>query len=155
VERGDTVIRLRMMSLAMLLALWLPAAAAGIQKRELVLIVSARSDLSTLGSAAMRKLFLGITVTRGSRRLRPLLNVSDPLVREVFLQNVVSMSDANYDRRMLRLTAQEGRPPPDAFKNKRLLFDAVADDPDAVSYAWRGDVEPDPRIHIIRVIWSD
>ena len=138
-----------------LLAVLLSSVAAAAPKGELVLIVSAHSDVTALGSASMRKLFLGLTVSRDGRRLHPLLNETDAVIKQVFLQNVVSMSDAGYDRRLLRLAIQEGRPPPTAFKDKASLLTAVAEDADAVSYAWRGDVDKDPRIRIVRSLWSD
>jgi len=122
---------------------------------ELVLIVSADSNILQLDSLEVRKLFLGLTVTHDGHRLRPVLNEADARVNEIFLQNVVSMSDITYDRRLLRLALQQGRTQPTAFKDTSLLIQAVGADPNAVSYAWAKDVAHDSRVRIVRVLWQD
>ena len=121
----------------------------------LVLIVGADSKVDQLDSLQVRKLFLGMTVTHGGDRLRPLLNDADSRVRDIFLQNIVSMTDMTYDRRILRLALQGGRSLPTIFKDKVELINAVAADPTAVSYAWEKDVQHDRRIRILRVLWHD
>lgn len=121
----------------------------------LVLIVGADSKVDQLDSLQVRKLFLGMTVTHEGDRLRPLLNDADSRVRDIFLQNIVSMTDMTYDRRILRLALQGGRSLPAIYKDKVALINAVAADPTAVSYAWEKDVQHDRRIRILRVLWHD
>ena len=70
-------------------ALTMPASA----DETLVLIVSADSKVEQLDSLEVRKLFLGMTVIHNGDRLRPLRNESEPRLKDVFLQNVVSMTD--------------------------------------------------------------
>jgi hypothetical protein len=122
---------------------------------QLVLIVSADSKVEQLDSLEVRKLFLGLTVTQHGDRLRPVLNESDSRVKEIFLQNVVSMSDTTYDRSVLRLTLIQGQAKPTVYRNLELLLKAVIADPTAVSYAWAKDVAQNPRIKLLRVIWYD
>ena len=121
----------------------------------LVLIVSAESKVEQLDSLEVRKLFLGMTVTHNGDRLRPLLNEADARVKDVFLQNIVSMTDMTYDRRILRLALQGGRSLPAVFTDKARLINAVAADPTAVSFAWAKDVQHDKRIKVLRVLWRD
>ncbi len=122
---------------------------------QLVLIVSADSKVEQLDSLEVRKLFLGLTVTHDGDRLRPVLNEADPRIKEIFLQNIVSMSDTTYDRSVLRLALIQGQIKPIAYKDMALLIKAVESDPTAVSYAWAKDVAHDPRIKILRVLWYD
>jgi hypothetical protein len=129
----------------------LPASA----DETLVLIVSADSKIEQLDSLEVRKLFLGMTVTHNGDRLRPLLNEAEPRLKEVFLQNIVSMTDMTYDRRTLRLALQGGRSLPVVYSDKAMLINSVAADPTAVSFAWAKDVERDKRIRILRVLWHD
>jgi hypothetical protein len=139
-------------------AVLLTLLAAGVQAladEQLVLIVSADSTIAQLDSLEVRKLFLGLTVTQNGNRLRPVLNETDARVKEIFLQNIVSMSDITYDRSLLRLTLIQGQRQPTAYKDIALLLQAVAADPGAVSYAWAKDVAHDSRIRILRVLWYD
>jgi hypothetical protein len=152
VERGNSVKKPTATAvLLILLALGSPAWADD----QLVLIVSADSKIEQLDSLEVRKLFLGLTVTHNGERLRPVLNEADARVKEVFLQNVVSMSDITYDRRLLRLALQQGRTQPTTYKDTALLLKAVASDPIAVSYAWARDVAHDSGVKILRVLWHD
>ena len=121
----------------------------------LVLIVSADSKVDQLDSLEVRKLFLGMTVTHNGDRLRPLLNEAEPRLKDVFLQNIVSMTDTTYDRRLLRLALQGGRSLPAVYADKGVLINAVATDSTAVSFAWAKDVQHDKRIRILRVLWHD
>jgi hypothetical protein len=122
---------------------------------EVVLIVSARSNIEQLDSPLVRKLFLGLTVAQQGTRLRPVLNEADPEIKELFLQNIVSMSDSTYDRYVLRLSLLQGRTQPMVYKSESELIGAVAADPAAVGYAWEKDVAHDPRVRILRVVWHD
>lgn len=122
---------------------------------QLVLIVSADSKVEQLDSLEVRKLFLGLTVTQKGERLRPVLDEADARIKEIFLQNIVSMSDTTYDRSVLRLALIQGQVKPIAYKDIALLIEAVKDDPAAVSYAWAEDVVHDSRIKILRVLWYD
>jgi hypothetical protein len=135
--------------------LTLLAAMPTVAAEQLVLIVSADSKIEQLDSLELRKLFLGLTVIHNGNRLRPVRNEADARVKEIFLQNIVSMSDITYDRSLLRLALIQGQAQPTAFKNVALLVKAVAADPNAVSYAWAKDVAHDIRVRVLRVLWYD
>jgi hypothetical protein len=152
VERGNSVSRIA--ATAVLLTL-LAAGTPAFADEQLVLIVSADSKIAQLDSLEVRKLFLGLTVTQDGNRLRPVLNETDARVKEIFLQNIVSMSDITYDRSLLRLTLIQGQRQPTSYRDIALLLKAVAADPSAVSYAWSKDVARDPRLRTLRVLWYD
>ena len=141
----------RKIALLMLLLAAMPALA----NEKLVLIASADSGVEKLDSLEVRKLFLGLTVTHRGIRLRPLLNESDSQLKNVFLQNVVSMSDITYDRHILGMALKQGRSQPNVYQDSALLYAAVAGDPSAVSFAWLKDVERLPRLKVLRVLWHD
>ena len=138
-----------------LLVLLLSAATPALAGEELVLIVAADSKIDQLDSSAVRKLFLGLTAQRRGDRLHPLLNESDAQLREIFLQNIVSMSDSTYDRHVLQLSLGQGRKQPKVYQSNAQLISSVAADPTAVSYAWLKDVEGDRRIRVLRTVWHD
>ena len=140
---------------AAFLVLLLGTATPALAGEELVLIVSTRSDVDQLDSPLVRRLFLGLTVTQHGTLLRPVLNEAVPKIKELFLQNIVSMSDSTYDRYVLRLTLLKGRTQPPVYKSSAELIHAVAADPTAVGYVWARDAAPDPRVKILRVLWHD
>jgi hypothetical protein len=140
---------------ATFLALLLGAASPVLAAQKLVLIVSAGSSIDQLDSTLVRRLFLGLTVTQGGIRLRPLLNESDAQINELFLQNIVSMADSTYDRYVLRLSLKQGRTQPVVYKSESELIAAVAADPSAVGYVWGKDIDHDPRVRVLRIVWHD
>ncbi len=151
-ERGNSVSKI---AAAAVLATLLGASGTVFAADQLVLIVSADSKVEQLDSLEVRKLFLGLTVIHNGDRLRPVLDEADPRVKEIFLQNIVSMSDSTYDRSVLRLALIQGQIKPIAYKDIDLLIKAVIADPTAVSYTWAKDVAHDSRIKILRVLWYD
>jgi hypothetical protein len=137
------------------LVLLLGAAIPAFADEELVLIVSAGSGIEQLDSPLVRKLFLGLTVTQQGKRLRPVLNEADAEIKELFLQNIVSMSDSTYDRYVLRLALLQGRTQPIVYTSTAQLINAVAADPAVVGYVWARDVAHDTRVRVLRVVWHD
>jgi hypothetical protein len=140
---------------AALLVLLLGAATPAFGGEELVLIVGARSAVDQLDSPLIRRLFLGLTVTQHGSRLRPVLNEADPEIKELFLQNIVSMSDSTYDRYVLRMALLQGRTQPTVYRSNAEIINAVAADPAVVGYVWARDIAHDPRVKILRVVWRD
>ena len=136
----------------LLLALVLWQARPALADERLVLVVANHSPITTLSSKELHKMYLGLVVQVGERRVRPLRNDSDELMHHVFFQSIVSMSESTYDRRMLAQALQQGVVPP-LLASTRAVFDQLASDPDAVSFAWAADVEKDPRVRAIRLLW--
>jgi hypothetical protein len=140
-----------LLGVALLLCLGRPAFAAD----RLVLIASSGSTVSSLNSLEMQKIFLGLTVFVDGKELHPLRNESDELMRQIFYQDIISMSESTYERRLLALTLQQGRTTPPLFRDTRALLNAVAADPYAVSFAWAAQVSRDARIKVLRVVGQE
>jgi hypothetical protein len=134
---------------------WFGVAHAAPADNTVVLIVSADSPIARLDSLAVRKLFLGFSVAYDGRALRGLRNVSDKRLGSVFLQNIVSMSETAYERRLLTLALQQGQLRPLVFSKSSELLAAVARDRSAVSYALLSEVEGNRNIRVLRVIWHE
>ncbi len=141
--------------LAMLLAFWLLSGAVAADSRQLVLVASAQNPVKTLTNIETRMLFLGYTVSRDGRSLRPVRNVSSPLLNDVFLQHVVAMSQASFDRRTLVATLQKGRSPPVEISTAPGVLRRLTGDPLAVSYMWLTDVQAHPELKVLRVLWVE
>ena len=138
--------QLRRLGMLLLLCSAFPAFAAD----QVVLIVSANSPVSSLNILEIHKLFLGLTVNVNGTALRPLRNESDQSTRQIFYQNIVSMSETVYERRVLAQTLQNGRTAPPIFRTSEALMNAVAGDFYAVSYAWAAEASIDKRVRILR-----
>lgn len=142
---------LRLLAAASLLCLAQPSWAG----QRIVLIASVRSPVNSLNSLNVQKLFLGLTVSADGTDLHALRNESDDFLRQIFYQNVISMSEPTYERRLLAWTLQQGRTTPPIYRDTNSLLAAIALDPLAVSFAWESDVARDPRIKILRILWQE
>jgi hypothetical protein len=141
--------------LCLLLVLCLPTGAARAETRQLVLVASVRSPAQALSNIETRMLFLGYTVNRGPRVLRPVRNVSTSLINNVFLQHVVAMSQAAFDRRILLASLQKGRPPPLELATSLAVAQRLVAEPLAVSYLWLTDVQSNADLKVLRVLWVE
>jgi hypothetical protein len=141
-----------LVTLVLLCGLLAPALAG---QDSVVLVVRADSSLTDLDSLTVRKLFLGLPVFVQGNSLHALRNRSDERLDEVFLQQIVGMTESAYDRQMLiGLNRQGWIRPPDVSPPERVL-QSLYDDPNAVSFMYSRDVAHNPRVRIIRVLWSD
>jgi hypothetical protein len=155
-ERGCAVRAGRHVRRGLLWALLLLGMAPLVRAADrLVLIVSAQSPVTDLSSIDLQKMFLGLTVVRGGEALHPLRDDSDPLMHQIFFQDIISMSESRYEDRLLAFALQQGRPAPPVYHSSAELLRAIEQDPYAVSYAWATEVARDPRIRILRVLWSE
>lgn len=109
-------------------------------------------DLS-LATLELRKLFLGFAVRHDGHLLRPVRNRSDQRLDEIFLQHVVAMSDDQYERRLLELSLQQGRPRPVVVDSHAELLRELDAGPHVVSFAWLSEVAGNPAIHVVRTLW--
>jgi hypothetical protein len=147
-------VKMRATLLAAALAI-LAAAAPARAEESVALIVSAASPIAHLDSLEVRKLFLGFSVIRDGRSLRALRNSSNERIKQIFLQNVVAMSESTYERRLLSIALQLGQTRPVEFSSRAELLEAVARDPAAVSFAFSSEVAGNPRIKVLRLLWHD
>ena len=145
-----STLRLGLAVLSLVLAVSAPAG-----ERQVVLVVSAASPVTELHPIEIRKLFLGLPVQRDNRSLVPVRNSSDRQLEQVFLQDVVAMSQSAYDRRILAQTLQHGRPRPLELQSRDEVLARLYSDRFAVSYVWIDDAVANPRLRILRVIWSE
>lgn len=151
-ERGAAVRLLRLAVAVLALAVAAPAPAG---ERQVVLVVNADSPVTQLDPIEIRKLFLGLPVLRQGRKLLPVHNASDRQLNQVFLQHVVAMSQSAYDRHVLAQVLQQGRPRPLELTSRQQVLTTLYADRHAVSYVWLQDVARDPRIRILRVLWTE
>jgi hypothetical protein len=120
-----------------------------------VLVVPADSPVASLDSVSVRKLFLGLPVLVNGTLLHPMRNRSDSALDEIFLQQVVAMSQSSYDRYILNALNRQGALRPPEFSSLPALLTALSVDPNSVSFMWQRDVGHNGRVRVIRVLWSD
>jgi hypothetical protein len=152
VERGVLLNMQRLLQLLILLCL---AAQADAASHTLVLVVRADSKVADLDSLTVRKLFLGLPVLVEGSPLHPVRNRSDAELDPIFLQQIVAMSQSAYDRQILNGVNRHGWLRPVELTTGSRVLDTLYADPNAVTFMWLNEVAHNPRLRVIRVLWSD
>jgi hypothetical protein len=142
----------RLLAIVLILCLAAPVRPAS---QGVVLVVRADSPVRELDSVSVRKLFLGRPVLVNGSPLHPLRNRSDALLDEIFLQQIVGLSQSSYDRQMLIGVNRQLALRPPEYSSAAGLVSALTADPNAVSFMWLRDVGHNPNIRVIRVLWSE
>ncbi len=124
-------------------------------QRSLLLVCSENSTIESLSHAEVRKLFLGVPMTKNQVRLKPLLNTGDRLATDVFLQQIVFMSKREYERQLLSRAFRLGDSRPDEYKDFDVLVKALLNTRGSVSYIWSEQLERQSELRSLGVLWTE
>lgn len=145
---------LRLIVLIALLSLLGIQSLRAVSQRSLVLATSASSEMPSLTVAEARKLFLGVPLEKSGERPVPLLNTSDPLIFEVFLQKVAFMSANAFESQTMSVVFRLGGKRPESFNDLKNLMEALQQNPGTVTYLWEDQVRGNQGIKAINVLWQ-
>lgn len=120
----------------------------------IVLVTSGDSSFSNLSIQEIRKLYLGFSVAKSGHPIHAVTNRSDERLWDVFLQNVIGMSDRSYSRRLLTLTLQSGRRRPAVFDDLEQLLSYVESNPNSIAFVWLEDAEEHEKLRTVRILWQ-
>lgn len=141
---------------ALLLLLLFGTVSATTAPQSVVLVVRADSPVTDLDSVMVRKLFLGVPVLINGRPLHPIRNRADSRLDQIFLQEIVAMSQTAYDRQTLTGLNRQGWLRPVEVGSGDAAFEKVLSDANAVTFVWQRDlVGHNMQVRVIRVLWSD
>jgi len=151
-ERGPI---LTMRRALLLLVLLFGASLASADSQSVVLVVRADSSVTDLDPVTVRKLFLGVPVLVDGSPLHAIRNRSDARLDEIFLQEIVAMTQSAYERQILVGVNRQGWVRPQEAPTTGRALERVYADPNTVTFMWERDVAHDPKIRVIRVLWTD
>ncbi len=144
----------RLAWLAVLLA-WLAGSQAHAgSPRILVLATSSGSKVPSLSIQEARKLFLGVPLVKDGESPVALLNTSDPLAFEVFLQKIAFMSETAYETQTLSVVFRLGGKRPERFNDLPALIDALEHHPGSVTYLWEDQIPANQGLKAVGVLWQ-
>ena len=137
--------------LPLLLLLVTPAT----QARDHVLVVRADSPVTSLDSLTVRKLYLGFTVSVGERELRGVRLLDNLEMNRAFMQNVLGMSSAQYESRLLRQVLKQGRQAPLKLATADEVIAAVSRNPGTVGSLWADQLAGHDNLRVVRLLWRE
>jgi len=139
-----------MFSLLLLCNMVVVAAAS---EKKMVLVVSAEAGHLKLNRSEIRQLFFAGVIIKDGVQFEAVINDSDPLLYEVFLQKIIFMSARAYERKLIsRVFRKGGRRVVLASNLESLENDLVAN-PGWVSFMWEENARSLPGITVIGELW--
>jgi hypothetical protein len=102
-------------------------------EQRIVIVASSDSSFTAISAKDVRRAFLGASVVLNGIEVKPLLNQSNQLAAEVFLQKVLYMSADAYERQLLARTFQGGIRPK-AYDNFNDLIGALHDNRATITF---------------------
>ena len=109
-------------------------AVAGGTPIRLVVVTSADSRIGPLTRPMIRKIYLGSSAGIASQPIHPLINQSNRLLYEMFLQKVLFMSKETYERHMRHSKFAAGTLLPVSYRSEARLLKHLNAHPDSISY---------------------
>jgi len=123
-------------------------------QRSLLLVSGSDSQLDALTHAEVRKVFLGVPVTKDQVRLRPLLNFTDPLATNIFLQQIVFMSERKYKRQLLSRVFRLGDRRPREYDDIDLLVEDLRTTTGSLTFMWSDQFESYTGLKSLGALWT-
>lgn len=123
------------------------------EQRTLVLVGDQRLKTAAVSPIELRRLFLGFP--QNQHNMTPLINMTDPLLYEVFLQKVVFMSANAYEKQLsTRLIRTEEKVMPIRIYDTKTLIKRLNGNMDTVTYMWQENAKLYPNLKIIQILWT-
>jgi hypothetical protein len=132
VEHGIAFVKQK---IAILLAVYvlLSTPMARAEEQRIAIVVNAESVIKAISAKQVRRAYLGASIVLNGIEVRPLLNQSDQLAVEVFLQRILFMSAEAYERQLIAHSFQGGSRPR-AYENMTALLTALHNDNAAITF---------------------
>lgn len=118
------------------------------EEQRIAIIVNAESGITTISAKEARRAYLGASIVLNGIEIKPLLNQTDKLTGEVFLQKILFMSAEAYERQLI-LRSFQGGSRPKAYENRTTLLTALHNDSAAITFMLYETAIKIPRIRII------
>ena len=103
------------------------------EEQRIAMVVSEKSGIAAISAKDVRRVYLGASVVLNGVEVKPLLNKSDKLAVEVFLQKGLFMSAEAYERQIIAHWFRGGSRPK-SYENMTDLIAALQKDGAAITF---------------------
>jgi len=118
------------------------------EEQRIAIVVNSDSGITSITSKEVRRAFLGASIVLKGIEIKPLVNRTDKLAEEVFLQKVLFMSGEAYDRQLIARSFQ-GVSRPKSYENFTALLTALQNDNAAITFMLYETAAKTPGIRIV------
>lgn len=101
---------------------------------HLVLVTSVSSSINVLNRNQIRKIYLGSPLAEIARPIQPLINHSNGMLHEMFLQKVLFMSTKAYERHVRDVKPSSRAVLPISYRSESRLIAYLKLHPDSIAF---------------------
>ena len=121
----------------------------------LLVVASQSSPVNALSRKMVRRLFLGVSYQTTAGPLKPVRNLSDAMLQEVFLQKILFMSKNTYRRILANRLVRLREAGPAEYRETNKLIRALNTNPRLVSYIWHTQLPGDGQLKTLLKVPCD
>jgi len=118
------------------------------EEQLVAVVVNAESGITTISAKQVRRAYLGASIVLNGIEIKPLLNETNKLASEVFMQRVMFMSAEAYERQLISRSFQGGIRPK-VYEDLPELLSALHKDNAAITFMLYQTAVDTPGIRII------
>lgn len=129
------------------------------ESNDIVLVTPVNSDLHIddesfliLSSLEIRKVFLGLPVTRNGNLIEGLVFQPDEEMREIFLRAMVGMTTRTYDKKVLQVRLSSGGSLVPIYTELSELLADFDRSPNAISFVTYEEAK-EHKLQVVQVLW--
>lgn len=146
--RGDKWFRLLLFGIVAAYIFFTPSARAEAPSTQLVIVTSVHSRIQVLSAPLLRKIYMGSASNVGSQ-FHPLINQSDRVLHEMFLQKVLFMSQSTYERHLRHTKFSSGTVLPVAYRSEVKLIEYLQAHPDSITCMTQQMAAKTPSLRVV------
>ncbi len=121
---------------------------------QLLLIASKNISITPLTGNEIKRLFLAAPVIHSGIKLSPVINRSDRLTYQVFLQAVMGRSAYTYEKQLLTRFYTSGVAKPLVVRSHKKLYEMLNVLPGAISFIMDRDFGENKQVQKIQILWK-
>jgi len=118
-----------------------------------VLVAATGTPMKKFSNKELRRLYLGYPVTNGKQRFEPLVNQSNEIIYQVFLQKVMFMSEQSYNRKLVTRVFRHGGERPLSFQKRGSLISALKVNSSAITFMMPDVAAGIEGIQVVQLLW--
>ncbi len=118
-----------------------------------VLVAATETPVAKFTNKELRLLYLGYPVTRGKLRFEPLINQSNEITYQFFLQKIMFMSEQSYNRKLVTRVFRHGGERPSSYKQRALLISELRNNSNAITFMQPDVAAKIEGVQVVQHLW--
>jgi len=118
-----------------------------------VLVAAAGTPVEKISNKELKRLYLGYPMTSDKRHFEPLVNQSNKIIYQGFLQKVMFMSEQSYNRKLVTRVFRHGGERPPRFQQRDPLISALKKNTNAITFMTPELAAGIEGIQVVQPLW--